>query len=352
MKIQRNAADFIRNKVNAGKPGEADNKEKEAVIKDKVDVGGPAENRGVDPSAARKVFGTVGTAAGVIAGRALILPGAGAAFTSAMVGTAIGGPLGTVIGAAAGLAVGAVTEYKTKIGRWIGGLVGGAVGSVLGTVASAAGYRPSPKMAEETRGFSFKSLFKKLLNPSYTSHKKISAEKARDVIKNLKPGDLIITNNDEDYRFELAQKLMGKSGNWTHIGIVDENKKVLEVLISTDGPTESDPEKLFTENHHVVILRPDYKNLDSVKKTLAEARKYFGKSKYDFDFRLSTEDKLYCQEYVYKAMQRGAPEIKIKPSRFMGIDFISADDFIESPDVKQTWTTGSNFWMNLLSKFD
>jgi len=36
----------------------------------------------------------------------------------------------------------------------------------------------------------------------------------------------------------------------------------------------------------------------------------------------------------------------------MGLDYLSADDFIDSPDVKQTWSTGSSFWMNLLSKFD
>jgi len=302
--------------------------------------------------ACHNVFGTVGTAAGAVGGRVAV-PLASAAIMGAMAGTTAAGPLGTVIGAIAGLGIGALYEYKSKMGRFAGGLVGGAIGIGLGKLAAIVpGYKPGKTLTKETKGFSFRSLFKKLLNPSYTSHKTISSGEARRVIKDMKPGDLIITNHDGDYKFELGQKLLGNSGEWTHIGMMSEKNTVLEVLISTDGPTESDPEKLFTKNHHVVVLRPNYKDPDSVKKTLKKAREYFGKADYDFDFRLGTEDRLYCQEFIYKAMRDGAPEVKVKPSRFMGIDYLSADDFINSPDVKQVFNTGSNFWVNLLSKFD
>ena len=323
--------------------------EAQALPKDTISLGQKNEeiSRG---KALRNVFGTIGTAVGAVAGR--IVMGVGGGIAGAVAGSAAG-PLGTVIGAVAGLGFGSLYEYKSKVGRFAGGMAGGAAGIALGRAAALVpGFKPSKALTEETKGFSFKSLFKKLLNPNYTSHKKITSEEAQKVMKDLKPGDLIITNNDEDYKFELGQKIMGKTGAWTHIGIVSEKNTVLEVLISTDGPTESNPENLFTKNHHVVILRPDYKNPDSVKKTLKKAREYFGKADYDFDFRLGTDDSLYCQEYIYKAMQDGAPEINVKTSKFMGLEYLSADDFIDSPDVKKTWSTGSNFWMNLLSKFD
>lgn len=346
----------IRDRINfspVSSPGirETDKKADKAedLPRDTVSIG---DNEISKSKACHNVFGAVGTATGAIAGR-VILPLASAAFTGSMVGTAVGGPLGTVVGTLAGLGVGAIYEYKSKVGRFVGGLVGGAIGVGLGKLASLIpGYKPGKILTEETKGFSFKSLFSKLMNPEYTSHKKIDSGEAQKVINDLKPGDLIITNNDGDYKFELAQRFMGKSGSWTHIGMVSENNTVLEVLISTDGPTESPTENLFTENHHVIILRPDYKNPESVKKTLKKAREYFGKAKYDFNFKLGSEEKLYCQEYIYKAMKDGAPDIKVEPSRFLGIEYLSADDFIDSPDVKTVYNTGSNFWLNLLSKFD
>lgn len=316
------------------------------------DMFSPAEDSSSKWEDCHKVFGTVGTAAGAVAGRGII-PASSALLLATLAATAVAGPLGIVVGGLAGLGLGAAYEYKSKLGRFAGGILGGAIGVGLGKLAALVpGYRPSKAMVDETKGFSFKSLFTKLFNPHYTSHKKISSKEAQKVIKDLKPGDLIITNNDEDYKFELGQKLMGKTGAWTHIGMVSENNTVVEVLISTDGPTESSPESLFTKNHHVVVVRPDYKSPESVKKTLEAARKYFGKAKYDFDFKLSSEDKLYCQEYIYKAMQDGAPEVKVEPSRFMGLEYLSADDFLKSPDMKEVYNTGSNFWMNLISKFD
>lgn len=348
----------IRDRMNVNLPAltntdtksapKAKKEEAQALPQDKVSIG---QHEEIPRSKAiRNVFGAIGTAVGAVLGR--IAVGVAGGIAGAVAGSTAG-PLGTVIGTIAGLGVGSLYEYRSKMGRFGGGMLGGAVGIAASKAATLIpGYTPSKALTEETKGFSYKSLFKKLLSPNYTSHKKISSEEAQEVIKNLKPGDLIITNNDEDYKFELAQKLMGKTGAWTHIGMVSDKNTVLEVLISTDGPTESDPESLFTSNHHVAILRPDYKNPDSVKGSIKKAREYFGKAEYDFDFRLGTEDKLYCQEYIYKALQDGAPEVNVKPSRFMGLDYLSADDFLESPDVKQTWSTGSNFWMNLLSKFD
>jgi len=123
------------------------------------------------------------------------------------------GPLGTVIGAIAGLGVGSLYEYRSKMGRFAGGMAGAAAGIAASKVATLIpGFKPSKALTEETKGFTFRTLFKKLLSPNYTSHKKITSEEAQKVMKDLKPGDLIITNNDEDYKFELGQKLMGKTG--------------------------------------------------------------------------------------------------------------------------------------------
>ena len=321
------------------------NKNKDLVITDKVSIG---QDR-VTPDDCPKVFGTVGAMVGAIAGRATVLPGAGAAVAGAALGSVLG-PAGTIIGGVVGFAAGAYTEFKTRAGRVIGGMIGGAAGVGLGKLAKKIGHRPSQKMVDETRSFTYKSLFNKLKDPTHTSHKTISTQEARNIMEKAEPGDLIVTNHDGDFRFELVQKVLGQSGDWTHIGLVSKDKSMLEVLISTDGGTETDATKAITKNHHIMLLRPNHKDRNAINDTEKAARDYMG-VKYDHKFSLKSDDKHYCQEFVYKALKKGDPNIKIEPSKLFGFQYVVADDFINSPDTKVVHTTGSNFWTNLMSKF-
>jgi hypothetical protein len=50
--------------------------------------------------------------------------------------------------------------------------------------------------------------------------------------------------------------------------------------------------------------------------------------------------------------QPPTPEIQVEPGTFMGRPYVSADSFINSPDIKVVYNSGSNYWKNLLSKYD
>jgi hypothetical protein len=221
---------------------------------------------------------------------------------------------------------------------------------------------PSDRLAKETEGFQFKSLFKKLFNPKYTSHKKITAEQADEILKSLQPGDLIVGNNDQGFRFEITQKAIGASGEWTHVAIFADDHTVLEVMIpgltdrgnaaSGSRPyAESNPQELIQRNHHLMILRPNYKDRETINKVI-ETGRTFKNVEYDNWFNLNSDDRHYCTEFVYKVLQKAAPEIKLETSSFLGYKFITADNFFNSPDVQKVHDTGSEFWMNFLSKFD
>jgi len=301
-------------------------------------------------SACRKVFGTVGAAVGAVLGRAATTVGTGVG--AALLLGALG-PVAAGIGAIAGLALGYKLESKTKIGRIAGGLIGGAAGMAAGAVTSKlTDFTPGEALTKETKGFSFKELFQKLKNPDYTSHTKLTKEEAEKYMAELKPGDIIITNHDGNFDFEITQKMLGKTGNWTHIGVISEKNTVLEVLIEADGTAETDPVTRFTDNHHVMILRPDYSSPDEAKKVIDEARSYFGKIKYDHSFNMKTDDRQYCQEYIYKVMRKAAPDVEVKSSSLLGLEYVTADNFVSSSDMKKVDSTGSNFWINYLSKFD
>lgn len=310
-------------------------------------------DRSVDST---KVYGSVGAMAGALTGRTAVT--LGGAVLGGWGGYQLGekyglGVVGAGVGALAGLAGGLKTELVTKAGRLAGGMIGGALGSGVGLMADKFGLDTSSEMARECQGFSVGSLPKKLLDPHYSSHQKLRGKIVEDGMAQARPGDIIITNNDNSFKLELMQKATGGDAHWTHNFLVDEEGGVIDILLEDNTPRRMPLRAAFEENNHVLILRPDYESQESIKKTLDWSREQFGKITYDAKFNLDTDDAMYCQEYAYKAFKNGAPEIDIQPRKALGIKpLLTADEFIASPDMKPVWSTGSNFWVNWLSHFN
>ncbi|MBS2040946.1 hypothetical protein JST97_38525 [bacterium] len=295
-----------------------------------------------------KAAGACGALAGLCAGRAV--PVAATSAGGWVVGQALGGTWGGVAGLALGACAGYLLEKHTRVGRLAGGMVGGALGCAIGSAAGALGWQPSAALAKETEGFSLKSLPSKLLNPNYTSHHRLTPEEAAPGMALVQPGDVILTSDDEDFQLELMQKAAGASGNWTHAAIVDEQKRTMDIYISTNQPVLNPLGFIFGDNHHVCVLRPRYASPDSITKTLDYAREQFGKITYDHRFNMKDDDKQYCQEYIYKALAHGAPEIHVPMRKPLGHELVLSDEFQNSPDMDLVWSTGSDFKLNFLSK--
>ncbi len=299
--------------------------------------------------APRRTAGAVGAMAGALTGRVVASAAVGAA--GAVLGNALGGTVGAVVGAAAGLYGGVKLELKSKLGRLAGGMLGGAMGSVLGAAAGVAGWKPSATMAQETKGFSLTALPGRLLDPHYTSHPKMSQEIAAQGMAHIQPGDVLITNDDGNFQLEILQRMLGCTADWTHNYLVDKDLTVMDILLDKNEPTRWSLEYAFTDNSHLKVLRPAYASEESRDKTLEVARSKFGTMKYDFKFDLQSDDAQYCQEYTYKAIKEGSPEIRLEPRHRIFREFMSSDEFEASPDMKEVWSTGSNFWLNWLSHF-
>ena len=300
-------------------------------------------------SSTSKVYGSIGAMAGALSGR--VAASAAVAVAGAAAGSMLG-PIGTVVGGLVGAAAGIKLELMSKTGRLVGGMIGGTIGSVAGKAASVLGLKPSEELDRECQGFSLSSLPKKLLNTHYTSHPKMPQNLVKEGASQAKPGDLIITNDDGNFMIEILQKLTGGKADWTHNYMVDKDGTVMDILIDVNEPTRWPLEHAFTDNSHAKILRPRYASSESRDKTLKYAGDQFSKITYDAKFDLSTDDAQYCQEYAYKALLEGSPEIKIEPRSFLGRDLVSADELEASPDIDEVWSSGSNFWLNWLSHFN
>jgi hypothetical protein len=230
----------------------------------------------------------------------------------------------------------------------------------LGQVASKLGYKPAEELIKETDSFSLLKLPKKLFNPTilkwgYTKHTRLSPETIKEVIKLLQPGDIVVTCSDSSAAsmfVQTVQKLKRRISGWSHMGLVTNTGNIVHSMPSFGGRM-TPPETFMERSHHLMVLRPKYKDADAVDRTINEAKQLAKSAKYyDFSFSLSIDKALYCSELVTKALQKGDPEIKIAPTTFLKFKkIILLDDVIESPQMEKIYDTGSNFWMNYLSRF-
>lgn len=305
----------------------------------------------------RKLFGTAGATAGAISGRvtvSLLFP-----LCAGVSASVLCGPLGPFVAGAVGLAATAASliafskvEERHKLGALTGGITGGIFGSLTGIMAGAIpGFKPPADLLKETRGFSILTLPEKIFNPIYSSHKRITPEEAKEMASIVKPGDIIVTNCDDGYEMGLMQKIMGKSGNWTHTAIATGEGTVVEMLADPEGVFENDIVYMLCRDQHAKIVRPRYRDEESINRVIAEARDKIGKAKYNKAFDLKDENNFYCTSLVYKTLQKASPEVKVDTFKVLGKDFVNADQFIDSPDTDEVFSTKSDFWANLMSKF-
>ncbi len=309
-----------------------------------------------------RVLGTVGAGGGALVGRL------GFVSASAAAGAVAGGllgPVGAVLGGVVGAAGGAFVEFRDKyfqgskvgdrhlpLGRMAGGLVGGVAGSLAG---KALDKLPgdvklgSDSFDKLTEGFSLKKLVGNLSNVKHTSNKTMDEKGATaEIVEKLKPGDVVMTNNDLYMDFEIPLKLAGHKGDWTHTALYVGDGKVVESLGSR-GVVKRDVEDLVGTNHHVKVLRPDYPE-GGLPKTIAEAESHIGKP-YDNKFSLKSDDAFYCIEHTQKSVKVGIPEVDLEPSSILGLKVVSPETFNTSKDLETVYDTGSKFSDIYFSKF-
>lgn len=324
-----------------------------------------------DPNRNEKVLGTMGAGIGAISGRLGVL--AASSGLGAMAGGAVLGPVGSLVGGVLGLGAGAFVEFHDKafkgikiagrhlpVGRMIGGVVGGVVGATVGKVLDKIPFlKPklgSSELHRESQGFSLKKLFKNVGNVNHTSLPTMNElGKTQEVVDLLKPGDIILTNNDLWMDFEIPLKLTGSRGDWTHTAVYDGKGKSIEALAS-QGVVERPVEKLIGENHHIRIMRPKYPE-GGAKTAIDYARSKVGIA-YDFKFS-DTDDAFYCIELSQKALAEAVPDLPLKSNKLFwnkfGPKVVTPETFNraakESDGLEVVYDTGSNFNRNYLAKF-
>ncbi|MCS6955902.1 MAG: hypothetical protein NZM44_06070, partial [Candidatus Calescibacterium sp.] len=108
---------------------------------------------------------------------------------------------------------------KISMGKIVGATLGATLGYSIGKILNLFNVDlPYPKrLVEETRDFKLTKIIGNASNITHTSRKKITSDELKEIMKNLKPGDIII-NEIEDYTFInlVATLKTGKVMQWGH----------------------------------------------------------------------------------------------------------------------------------------
>jgi hypothetical protein len=86
------------------------------------------------------------------------------------------------------------------------------------------------------------------------------------------------------------------------------------------------------------IIKYDYTD-DKIMELYKVVRKYYGEKRmFDMKFDLQTDDRLYCAEMIYKAVNAATNDILyIKPSSAFGYRFVGIDDLYRNKHATQVW---------------
>lgn len=196
------------------------------------------------------------------------------------------------------------------------------------------GCKPQPEQPKELSAT--ERNHKRELNP-WNTHM------ADSLIRTLHTGDLVMRTGNDVTSYMLCQ-FNQKNKTYSHCGLVMiENGYpfVYHSIGGEDNPDERmrrDSASFFVapvNNLGFGIARFDLNPVQFDSLHAIVQRFYQRRPLFDMNFDLETDDKLYCAEFIYKAMaQASGDSVYFRPTSVAGYTFMGIDDLFTSPHAK------------------
>jgi hypothetical protein len=162
----------------------------------------------------------------------------------------------------------------------------------------------------------------------------------------LRSGNIVLRMGTGADSYLLSQ-MNRKNKDYSHCGIVMMENGYPFVYHSIGGEDNPD-ERLrrdsanffFSPAHNtgIAIVRYDYDNAAIARLRGIVAAYYNARPKFDMKFDLKTDDKLYCSEFVCKALNRAmSNDSYIKVTSVLGYKFVGTDDLFINPHAYIFW---------------
>lgn len=175
--------------------------------------------------------------------------------------------------------------------------------------------------------------FNKTKNDSIAEHKNAAMAfvQINNAQRSVQSGDLVLRTG-RDYTSEVMRKLSRHDKTYSHCGIASIENDSVFVYHSIGG--EWNPDQKLRRDLFAVFCNP-YENRGfgiyrySFNKKQAEEilqnihQFYKNEVKFDMQFNLDTDDRMYCSEFVYKAIK---PALVLKTTTINHITFVAIDN--------------------------
>jgi hypothetical protein len=164
--------------------------------------------------------------------------------------------------------------------------------------------------------------------------------KINNAQQSVQSGDLILRTG-RDYTSEVMRRLSHRDKTYSHCGIASIENDSVFVYHAIGGEWNPDQKlrrDLFAlfcnpyENRGFGIYRYSF-NQEQKKEILQNARKFYKAGiMFDMQFNLDTDDRMYCSEFVYKAIK---PALKLKTTTINHITFVAIDNLFPDTDCNE-----------------
>ena len=158
--------------------------------------------------------------------------------------------------------------------------------------------------------------------------------------KIVRQGDLIVRTG-KDFTSETMRQLSAKDKTYSHCGIASIEHDSLLVYHSIGGewnPDQKlrrDPFEIFCnpfENRGFGIFRYKLSPVEDIR-LINVARKFYNRGiSFDMQFDLASDDRMYCSEFVYKAVEEASHnKILLSTTKLNQFKFVALDNLFINP---------------------
>lgn len=162
----------------------------------------------------------------------------------------------------------------------------------------------------------------------------------------LRTGDVVLRAGTGPYSRTLAN-LNARDKSWSHCGIVVVENGYPFVYHSIGGEDNPDMRLRRDSASHFFaaryckgmgIARYDSALVDTTKLAGIIRNFYNRRPLFDMQFDLATDEKLYCSEFIYKAILQATGDTLFLPtSQMQGKKYVGIDDLYLNPHARLVW---------------